>query len=201
MVMILDPRNAVIGLLLYCMYTLVPFLFLIVLWFCISICTQQRRRQQRLQDNLPDELELNTTNADNDDSWFNTANHSRMKQPVDPTQKNVDILLKLPKIVYRSNVKTRVDDCLCITQGRSEEVHDEMANQEGEIAMCVINDDFKTEESCCICLENFNDGENLSSLPQCRHLFHTKCIGLWIVQQSKNECPLCKRKIFDHCEV
>uniref|UniRef100_A0A8R1IN19 RING-type domain-containing protein n=1 Tax=Caenorhabditis japonica TaxID=281687 RepID=A0A8R1IN19_CAEJA len=48
-------------------------------------------------------------------------------------------------------------------------------------------------DTCAICLESFSHGEKLRHLP-CRHVFHCKCIDVWLTQTRK-VCPLCKRKI------
>ncbi|KAL9248793.1 putative E3 ubiquitin-protein ligase RHG1A [Drosera capensis] len=44
-------------------------------------------------------------------------------------------------------------------------------------------------EPCCICRENYNEGEELGTL-DCGHDFHTGCIKQWLAQ--KNLCPICK---------
>ncbi|KAJ7952839.1 E3 ubiquitin-protein ligase MBR2-like [Quillaja saponaria] len=45
------------------------------------------------------------------------------------------------------------------------------------------------DESCCICQEEYIDGEDLGNL-DCGHKFHFTCIKQWLVQ--KNTCPICK---------
>ncbi|KDO59740.1 hypothetical protein CISIN_1g004784mg [Citrus sinensis] len=45
------------------------------------------------------------------------------------------------------------------------------------------------EEPCCICQEEYTDGDNLGIL-DCGHDFHTNCIKQWLMQ--KNLCPICK---------
>ncbi|KAE8718122.1 transcription factor SPATULA [Hibiscus syriacus] len=42
-------------------------------------------------------------------------------------------------------------------------------------------------EPCCICQEEYNDGENLGTL-ECGHNFHADCIKQWLMQ--KNLCPI-----------
>lgn len=44
-------------------------------------------------------------------------------------------------------------------------------------------------EPCCICQEEYNDGEDLGTL-ECGHDFHSDCIKQWLMR--KNSCPICK---------
>uniref|UniRef100_A0A5B6ZBV8 RING-type E3 ubiquitin transferase n=1 Tax=Davidia involucrata TaxID=16924 RepID=A0A5B6ZBV8_DAVIN len=44
-------------------------------------------------------------------------------------------------------------------------------------------------EPCCICQEQYNDGEDLGTL-ECGHQFHSGCIKQWLMH--KNLCPICK---------
>ncbi|KAH7852118.1 hypothetical protein Vadar_020864 [Vaccinium darrowii] len=46
------------------------------------------------------------------------------------------------------------------------------------------------EEMCCICQEDFVDGEQLGIL-DCGHKYHVDCIKQWLL--NKNNCPICKR--------
>ncbi|KAJ7944437.1 E3 ubiquitin-protein ligase MBR2-like [Quillaja saponaria] len=45
------------------------------------------------------------------------------------------------------------------------------------------------DEPCCICQEEYVDGEDLGNL-DCGHNFHFSCIKQWLV--LKNTCPICK---------
>ncbi|TYG94836.1 hypothetical protein ES288_A11G220600v1 [Gossypium darwinii] len=45
-------------------------------------------------------------------------------------------------------------------------------------------------EPCCICQEDYANGEELGKL-DCGHDFHFSCIKQWLVQ--KNSCPICKK--------
>ncbi|GAY39555.1 hypothetical protein CUMW_045200 [Citrus unshiu] len=45
------------------------------------------------------------------------------------------------------------------------------------------------QEPCCICQEEYNDGEDTGIL-HCGHDFHTSCIKQWLMH--KNLCPICK---------
>lgn len=46
---------------------------------------------------------------------------------------------------------------------------------------------------CAICIEEYNDGEDLQVLP-CSHRFHTDCIVPWLTERQAS-CPLCKHDI------
>ncbi|KAJ8763247.1 hypothetical protein K2173_026148 [Erythroxylum novogranatense] len=44
-------------------------------------------------------------------------------------------------------------------------------------------------EPCCICQEEYNEGEDRGKL-DCGHDFHTECVKQWLM--LKNWCPICK---------
>lgn len=46
------------------------------------------------------------------------------------------------------------------------------------------------EEKCLICLENFEIGETIMTLP-CKHTSHSACIRRWF--EEKNTCPQCRQ--------
>lgn len=46
--------------------------------------------------------------------------------------------------------------------------------------------------NCQICMENFEEGEELRTLP-CFHLFHSHCVDQWLKVNSI--CPTCRHKI------
>lgn len=43
---------------------------------------------------------------------------------------------------------------------------------------------------CSICLNNYSVAELLCRLPDCKHIFHVKCIDGWF--QTDTSCPLCR---------
>jgi len=51
------------------------------------------------------------------------------------------------------------------------------------------------DESCTICLDEFEAGDRVRSLP-CGHTFHSKCIMKWMTERSAT-CPLCKADYYE----
>lgn len=47
--------------------------------------------------------------------------------------------------------------------------------------------------SCSVCLQDFQIGETVRSLPHCHHMFHLPCIDTWLVRHGS--CPLCRRDL------
>lgn len=48
------------------------------------------------------------------------------------------------------------------------------------------------ENRCQICMEDFEEGDELRTLP-CFHLFHAKCVDQWLKVSSV--CPTCRHKV------
>jgi len=49
-------------------------------------------------------------------------------------------------------------------------------------------------ETCCICLDDFEEGDKLRILP-CDHGYHYKCIDPWLLK-NKRICPQCRKRVF-----
>merc|ERR1712146_373411 len=45
------------------------------------------------------------------------------------------------------------------------------------------------KEECCICLEEFKEGDDIKRLPSL-HIFHSHEIDKWL--RENNSCPICK---------
>ena len=44
--------------------------------------------------------------------------------------------------------------------------------------------------TCAVCLGDFEEGEELRTLPECMHSFHVPCIDMWLYSHSS--CPICR---------
>ncbi|XP_052187893.1 RING-H2 finger protein ATL39-like [Diospyros lotus] len=44
--------------------------------------------------------------------------------------------------------------------------------------------------TCPVCLCDFEEGEELRSLGECKHSFHVDCIDMWLYSHST--CPVCR---------
>lgn len=54
--------------------------------------------------------------------------------------------------------------------------------------------DTSFDEVCSICFQDFDQDNNLVSLPICCHRFHWECLMSWL-QIDKTSCPICRRCI------
>nr|XP_023917065.1 putative RING-H2 finger protein ATL71 [Quercus suber]POF04842.1 putative ring-h2 finger protein atl71 [Quercus suber] len=46
-----------------------------------------------------------------------------------------------------------------------------------------------TASRCSICLEDYDDSDTLRMLPDCGHLFHLKCVNLWLQIHHLSNLP------------
>ena len=51
----------------------------------------------------------------------------------------------------------------------------------------------KEEIICIICLDDFNNKEEVGKLENCEHIFHKKCIKRWL--EENPICPICRTKM------
>eukprot|EP00826_Nyctotherus_ovalis_P033664 TRINITY_DN2739_c0_g2_i2.p1 TRINITY_DN2739_c0_g2~~TRINITY_DN2739_c0_g2_i2.p1 ORF type:complete len:194 (-),score=40.93 TRINITY_DN2739_c0_g2_i2:62-643(-) len=52
---------------------------------------------------------------------------------------------------------------------------------------------------CAICLIDFVNDDKVRKLPLCSHIFHSKCIDMWINSKTEKaiHCPLCNTCLID----
>ena len=50
----------------------------------------------------------------------------------------------------------------------------------------------KDQKTCIICLNDYKNGDKVSYLNTCHHLFHTKCINKWLTEFN-HKCPMCRK--------
>lgn len=74
-----------------------------------------------------------------------------------------------------------------VSTGLSEDIIAKLMKQ--RIHVSFMTESSSELEPCCICQEEYADGENVGSL-DCGHEFHSNCIKQWLMQ--KNLCPICK---------
>lgn len=46
------------------------------------------------------------------------------------------------------------------------------------------------DNTCAVCLCEFEEGDELRTLPECLHSFHVPCIDMWLY--SHPNCPICR---------
>lgn len=125
-----------------------------------------------------------------------------------------ETVARLPSCVYKSPMATNTDSKTCDNCTRDADDgtgegdvpcgHDDAdavnKGMDDDVATNVDEDENMDEESlvgatgrkCMICLEDFQDGMKIRTLP-CFHRFMAQCIDPWLTQQAK--CPVCKRGI------
>ncbi|KAH0451757.1 hypothetical protein IEQ34_019056 [Dendrobium chrysotoxum] len=62
------------------------------------------------------------------------------------------------------------------------------------VAIYRSNTNISTTE-CPICLVEFIEGEKVRALPSCNHIFHVRCIDIWL--SSHPSCPICRHSLLD----
>ncbi|KAF7840824.1 E3 ubiquitin-protein ligase MBR2 isoform X1 [Senna tora] len=76
-----------------------------------------------------------------------------------------------------------------VNTGLSEDII--MKSMKERVYVPVMSGSSSDLEPCCICQEEYVDGEHVGSL-DCGHEFHINCIKKWLM--LKNLCPICKIK-------
>lgn len=54
-----------------------------------------------------------------------------------------------------------------------------------------LDSEINNEEVICpVCLNEYDEGAEISEIPVCRHFFHKECLGLWL--NKHDNCPFCR---------
>jgi hypothetical protein len=56
-------------------------------------------------------------------------------------------------------------------------------------------DDENNKDYCPICLERFKKGVLIQPFRVCNHEFHVSCLFLWLHDQGKTTCPVCRQDL------
>jgi len=74
------------------------------------------------------------------------------------------------------NTSTSVVNLIPTHKYRKRDKDDAVPNDEGD--------------TCAVCLGDFEEGEELRTMPECLHSFHVSCIDMWLHLHSS--CPICR---------
>ena len=112
------------------------------------------------------------------------------------TQQHGGCFIHLPKTINTPRVFTLFRNiyCVCFFVGDQQTskmvyLHGGRRVQHRSERTPLLGDRMKND-SCCICLELFEDNAELVEL-SCSHAFHTDCIRKWLLDKSTTKCPLC----------
>lgn len=50
------------------------------------------------------------------------------------------------------------------------------------------------QNNCCICMAEYETGDEMINLVKCSHEFHATCIGSWL--NISNQCPMCRSVVY-----
>ncbi|KAG6407603.1 hypothetical protein SASPL_130599 [Salvia splendens] len=92
-------------------------------------------------------------------------------------------LSMLPKYKYQAN---KDEDTVSNAAGKMVPIETSSGHMVNELIL------LPEDTECCICLCQYEDGNELQALP-CRHHFHSACIVKWLKMNAT--CPLCKYNI------
>lgn len=161
-------------------YALVTIIIILALAFGASIVVHMRTSQFSQYDP--------STNAPN----------ARQLPPID-----VEFLQKLPLRTYKgrrnSGSSAKSPQQSEISRLIKEQSHSGILSPtvsdgkeavEGDSFFAMVEHDWPMNDSCPVCLDEFNQNEVINELP-CGHCFHIACIHPWLQYRSPC-CPLCK---------
>ncbi|XP_020115149.1 RING-H2 finger protein ATL66-like isoform X1 [Ananas comosus] len=89
--------------------------------------------------------------------------------------------------------KTQAPDAACSAQLQAIPITTVRKNVAA--AAATTHGDTQEEEStCAVCLGQYNEGEEIRTMPRCGHVFHRECIDRWLIRRS-SFCPVCRGRV------
>jgi len=167
-------------------------------------------RSPWMRPNFPPTFHFQMPNhGDMGDDFFRNSAFTRMLSAdrVHPGIRNFSNPFTHPFFSHNSGISSGIDAYPEIyiprrrNRGANQRTINELPTRQFVVPEQKNSEDSKTDDapgtkdnqkSCCICMENFKDAENVRTLP-CLHIFHTSCIDSWLVRSST--CPICKLDI------
>ena len=124
------------------------------------------------------------------ESFYNEINYyQNLIKSLNPFLEKVkEIFNKLLK--YQKNIIK--DDTFPISKVHKKIIYDKMKVFKYSELYKNYNENINKEESCIICLEEYNSEEMVKKF-FCGHIFHEKCLNAWIIKSVI--CPICKYNI------
>nr|CAG8475922.1 6290_t:CDS:2 [Entrophospora candida] len=174
-------------------FTLIVVVVLLAISFLTSVAMhchlfRLRRRQRRREANsvpFSHEMKMTTLNSD----ILNTF-PIRLYKNSSKLTTNDD---KSAGIIQQTTLGDDGSDNANGIENRPISLATELAEGSGIHGLAVIDETQVSSYSptlCAICLEDFDDGDELRFLP-CKHEYHAECIDPWLIEKS-SLCPLCK---------
>lgn len=89
-------------------------------------------------------------------------------------------------------------DVVVLDEGEKNDVTDG-DSEKGEVVEAVDVDDRDHERTCCVCLNEYDEGSPLITGTQCLHVFHYECCMAWF--NKSVQCPYCRRPMITEAEL
>lgn len=55
----------------------------------------------------------------------------------------------------------------------------------------IDRNDNTSYENCAICIEDYEENDDIFILEKCNHMFHKECIIEWMTSSGNTSCPVC----------
>ncbi|OVA09416.1 zinc finger protein [Macleaya cordata] len=62
----------------------------------------------------------------------------------------------------------------------------------------VVSADRNIEDSCAVCLCEFESQDEIRPLMTCSHIFHRRCLDRWMDHGKRLTCPMCRTPVMIH---